>query len=188
MSQPISSGIFIPKIPDRSDRSVLRQQVRRALERSPHIDEPTMFKRGTFTMESYCDQLAEVVGRQVRLMPVDAASLPCLPFSAMEAHGDCYVIYFRDDADDILYRDLLIFRQIARLLCALPLPDRAFPMATWTGYDTAEKILVETVATNLSAITDRARETPLIDTSVRELRAVARALRGELGRPPGPDV
>ena len=183
MSQSITSGIFIPKVPD---RATLRRQVRRALERSPRIEEPTMFKRGTFTMENYCDQLAGVVGRPVRLMPVDAVSLPCMPFSTMEVQGDCYVIYYRDDAaDDILYRDLLVFRQIARLLCALPPPARAFPLAKWTGYDTPEKILVETVATNLSDITDRARETPLIGASVRELRAVARALRREPERPPG---
>jgi hypothetical protein len=185
VSQSISSGIFIPKVPD---RAALRRQVGRALERSPRIEDPTMFKRGAFTMESYCDQLAGVAGRPVRLMPVDAASLPCLPFSTMEMQGDCYVIYYRDDAADVLYRDLLVFRQIARLLCALPLPDRAFPLAEWTGYDSPEKILVETVATNLSGITDRARETPLIDASVRELRAVAHALRREQARPPGADA
>lgn len=181
MRQSISSRVYIPKA---ADRSALRQQVRRALERSPRIEEPNMFQRGTFTMETYCDQLAGVVGRPVRLLPVDAASLPCLPFSAMEVQGDSYVIYYRDDATDILYRDMLIFRQIARLLCGLPAADRAFPLARWTRYDTPEKILVESVATNLSGKSDRARETPLIDASVRSLRAVARATRGNQLPPP----
>lgn len=148
-----------------------------------------MLQRGTFTMERYCDQLAGVVGRPVRLLAVDAASLPCLPFSAMEVQGDSYVIYYRDDATDILHRDMLIFRQIARLLCGLPPPDRAFPLATWTGYDSPEKILVEAVATNLSGKSDRARETPLLDASVRSLLAVARETRrGERPTPSGADT
>lgn len=172
MRRSISSRVYIPNAPD---RSALRRQVRRALERSPRIDEPEMFQRGTFTIESYCEQLAGVVGRPVRLLAVDAASLSCLPFSAMEVQADSYVIYYRDDATDTLYRDLLIFRQIARLLCGLPAPERAFPLAEWTGYDTPEKILVETVATNLSGKSDRARETPLLDASVRSLLAMARA-------------
>lgn len=185
MRRSISSRVYVPKVPD---QSALRQQVRRALERSPYIEEPGMFKRGTFTIESYCDQLAGVAGRPVRLMAVDAASLPWLPYSAMEVQGDSYVIYYRDDASDILYRDLLIFRQVARLLCGLPSPGRAFPLVRWTGYDTPEKILVEAVATNLSGMTDQARETPLIDASVRSLRAVARAARGIQSPPSGADT
>ena len=184
MRRSISSRVYIPKVPD---RSALRHEVRRALKRSPRIDEPDMFQRGTFTIERYCDQLADVVGRPVRLLAVDAASLPCLPFSAMEVQGDSYVIYYPDDATDILHRDMLIFRQIARLLCGLPPPARAFPLSKWTGYDTPEKILVETVATNLSGTTDRARETPLLDTSVRSLLAEARATN-QSNRQPPPDT
>lgn len=173
MRGSICSGAYIPKIPG---RSALRQHLRRALERSPRIEGPDMFQPCAFTIEGYCDRLAGVVGRSVRLVAVDAASLPCLPFSAMEVQGgDSYVIYYRDDAADILHRDMLIFRQIARLLCGLPPPDRAFPLPQWTGYDSPEKILVETVATNLSSKADRARETPLLEASARSLLAVARA-------------
>jgi hypothetical protein len=176
VSQFISSGDFTPKLCDRTERAALRRQVRRALERSPYINEENMLRPATFTMKSYCDQLADVVGRPVRLMAMDTPMLPSLPFSAIEARDDSYVIYYRADADGF-YRDILVFRQIARLLCDLPIPERAFPLDEWTGYDTPDKILVESVATHLAAKTDRMRARPPRDPSARELRAFARELK-----------
>lgn len=161
---------------DRAEQAELRRQVELALKRSPYINEENVLRPATFTMRVYCDQLADVVGRPVQLLAVESASLPCPPFSAIEARDDSYVIYYRADATG-LYRDVLTFRQIARLLCELPIPERAFPLAEWTGYDTPEKILVEKVATHLTVRTDRLRPRPPRDPSARELRGLARELQ-----------
>lgn len=177
MSQFIFPGGSASKLRERAERRAeraeLRRQVRRALERSPFINEENTLRPATFTMKSYCEQLADVVGRPVRLVAVEASSLPCLPFGAVEARGDSYVIYYRANAAGF-YRDVLVFRQIARLLCGLPIPAQAFPLDEWTGYDTPEKILVETVATHLALKTDRMRPGPPREPSARELRALAR--------------
>jgi hypothetical protein len=127
-------------------------------------------------MAGYCDELADVVGRPVRLVAVENALLPDLPFSAIEARDSSYVIYYRASESGV-YRDMLIFRQIARLLCDLPIPERAFPLGEWTGYDTPEKILVEHVAAYLLMKTDPLRPRPPREPSARELRALGRELK-----------